>query len=87
MTPFVFNTTPSIVFGTGSALRLGALVKPRFGKRVLVVTDAGIIKAGLLEGALESLTAADIGWSIYSAVTADPPEALVLDALKQAQRI
>ncbi|MGL4323615.1 MAG: iron-containing alcohol dehydrogenase [Beijerinckiaceae bacterium] len=85
MTPFVFNTTPSIVFGTGSALRLGALVKPGFGKRVLVVTDAGIIKAGLLEGALESLTAADIGWSIYSAVTADPPEALVLDALRQAR--
>lgn len=85
MNPFVFNTTPSIVFGPGRAGELGALTKARFGKRILVVTDAGIIKAGLLEPALESLTTAEIGWSVYSAVVADPPESLVHEAVAQAK--
>ncbi len=85
MTPFVFNTTPSIVSGAGSAARLGEIIKGRLGQRVLIVTDAGVAKAGLLDAALESLTAAEIGWAIFSEVVADPPEAVILKALEQAK--
>ncbi|OJY34669.1 MAG: alcohol dehydrogenase [Rhizobiales bacterium 65-9] len=85
MTPFVFNTTPPIVSGAGSAARLGEIIKGRLGQRVLIVTDAGVAKAGLLDAALESLTAAEIGWAIFSEVVADPPEAVILKALEQAK--
>lgn len=85
MTPFTFNTTPSIVSGAGSAARLGEIVKGRMGRRVFVVTDPGIVKAGLLEASLESLTAADIGWAVFSNVVADPPEAIIHDALAQGK--
>ena len=85
MTPFTFNTTPSIVSGAGSAARLGEIVKGRLGERVLIITDAGVASAGLLEASLESLTAAEIGWSVFSKVVADPPEAIIRDALAQAK--
>lgn len=82
---FAFNTSPSIQFGEGCIEKLGMLAKGRLGPRVLVVTDEGILKAGLLDGALESLTAAEIGWSVFSAVIADPPEAVILAAADQAR--
>jgi alcohol dehydrogenase class IV len=85
MTPFTFNTTPSIVSGAGAAARLGEIVKGKLGQRVLVVTDAGVMKAGLVDAALESLTAAGVGWAIYSHVVADPPEQIIHDALAQAR--
>lgn len=85
MTPFVFSTTPSIVSGAGSAARLGEIVRARFGERAFIVTDAGVAKAGLLDAALESLTAAGIGWAVFSDVVADPPEAVVLKALEKAR--
>jgi alcohol dehydrogenase class IV len=85
MSPFSFNTTPSIVFRSGAAADLGRIAGPRFGKRVLVVTDAGLIKAGLLEAPLQSLTDAGIGWSLFSEVSADPPEGQVSRAAAQAR--
>ncbi len=85
MTPFTFNTTPSIVSGAGAAARLGEIVRGRLGRRVLVVTDAGVVKAGLVDASLESLTAADIGWAVFSNVVADPPEQIIQDALAQAK--
>ena len=43
MTPFTFNTTPSISFGAGALGNLGALAKARIPGRALIVTDPGIV--------------------------------------------
>lgn len=48
MQPFRFNTTPSVIFGAGSATRLGEAALPLVGRHVLLVSDAGLLKAGLL---------------------------------------
>lgn len=85
MTPFIFNTTPSIVFGSGSLLRVGEIAAGRLGKRVLVVTDAGLVRAGLVAPALNALANAGVAAAVFDEVVADPPEQVVLDAVQAAR--
>ena len=51
MTAFNFNTAPRIVFGDGAIARIGEIAAAQLGKRVLLVTDPGLIKVGLIEPA------------------------------------
>jgi alcohol dehydrogenase class IV len=85
VTPFIFNTTPSIVFGSGSLLRVGEIAAGRLGKRVLVVTDAGLVRAGLVAPALNALANAGVAAAVFDEVVADPPEQVVLDAVQAAR--
>ncbi|HEV2557801.1 MAG TPA: iron-containing alcohol dehydrogenase [Microvirga sp.] len=82
---FTFNTTPSVIFGAGTLSQIGALAATRLAQRVLVVTDAGLVRAGLVEPALSGLAAAEVAAATFDAVVADPPEAVVLDAVAQAR--
>ncbi|MAF10529.1 alcohol dehydrogenase [Candidatus Poribacteria bacterium] len=63
---------PRVVCGVGSLARLGALAQGLGATRALVVTDAGIASAGILERALHSLRAADIPPVIYDRVRPNP---------------
>lgn len=63
-----------LLFGRGRADRTGEHAG-RFGDRVLVVTDAGIREAGLLEPVLDSFRAADVGVDTFEGVSADPTTA------------
>ncbi|MFT6557959.1 iron-containing alcohol dehydrogenase [Sneathiella sp.] len=84
MTTFTFNTTPQLICNPGAMAGLGELVKSNIGNHILIVTDPGIVKYGLLETALESLKAADIQVSIFEDVEADPKESIILAATKIA---
>lgn len=77
MSPFVFNSAASIVFGPGEAAKIGALACPKLGTKLLLVTDKGVIKAGLAEAALASLKNAGCDVAIFDEVIADPPEDIV----------
>ncbi|MGQ7791027.1 iron-containing alcohol dehydrogenase [Faunimonas sp. B44] len=72
MQPFVFNTTPRIVFEAGAAARLAAIGGPMFGGRILFVTDSGLRGLGLCDPALASLEAAGAQVAVFDAVEADP---------------
>jgi alcohol dehydrogenase len=87
MTAFAFNTVASIVSEAGAAARLGQLLAERFtsARRVLIVTDAGFLRTGLLEPAYASLAAHGLAVSIFSNVVADPPEAIVHEAVTHAR--
>jgi alcohol dehydrogenase len=79
MTPFTFNTVPSLHVEYGSARRIGQILRERYSaSRICVVTDAYLHRSGLLAPALESLAAH--GWevTVVDEVIADPPEAIVL---------
>lgn len=85
MRPFSFDTTPSLIFGAGSMARLGERAAKRLGPRILVVTDRGLLEAGLLDQALASLSEAGVSAEVFADVTADPPEAAVLAAAEAAR--
>jgi alcohol dehydrogenase class IV len=82
---FTFNTAPSVIFGAGSIAQIGDIAAMRLGSQVLLVTDAGLVKAGLIEPALAALGKAGIAAEVYDKVVADPPEAIVLGAVDRAR--
>jgi len=87
MNSFQFSTVPHLIAEAGSAARLGALVAERFPavRRALIVTDAGFLGTGLLTAPIASLNQQGIAVEVYSEVVADPPEAVVLAAVRHAK--
>ena len=85
MTAFTFNTTKSVICEPGSIKKLGAIVKEQVGNRVLIVTDPGLIQAGLLSSATDSLDQAGVQYQVFDGVVADPPVAVVEAALADAR--
>ena len=84
---FAFSTVPNIISELGAAQQLGSHVARLFpdARRALLVTDPGFLKTGLVEAPMASLLAAGIQVKIYSEVVADPPEAVVLEAVASAR--
>jgi alcohol dehydrogenase class IV len=85
MSPFTFNTTRSIQFGAGSLAKLGDLARATMGARVLVVTDPGMMRTGIVERALEFLKASGVEATLFDTVEADPPEAIIHAATEIAR--
>jgi alcohol dehydrogenase class IV len=87
MSSFSFETSPKIVCEQGGAKRLGELARGLGVTHVFVVTDAGLVKAQLLVGALASLAAAGVAATVFSEVQADPPELSVQAAVDAARDV
>ncbi|MFG0286158.1 MAG: iron-containing alcohol dehydrogenase, partial [Phycisphaerales bacterium JB039] len=85
MTPFTFSTTQSLICEPGASDRLAEIAASLGMQRPCVVTDGGILGSGLLTPVLEHLRSAGLSVTLFSDVVADPPEAVVLDALAQAR--
>lgn len=85
MNNFVFSTVADVVVGAGTSAQVGDIALAMGIKRVFVVTDVGIVQFGLMDKALQSLKAHNIEYSIYAEVVADPPEAVVMDAVAKAR--
>lgn len=85
MTQFSFETTPKIICEQGGAKRLGEIAQSLGITRLFLVTDAGLIKAQLLDGALTSLAASGVATTVFSDVLADPPELSVQAAVDAAR--
>lgn len=88
MTAFAFSTVPSILSEPGATRRLGELIAERFPgvRRPFIVTDAGFLRTGLLNFPKLSLEQESMAPALFSGVIADPPEAVVLDAVDAARR-
>lgn len=85
MQGFTFNTAPAILFGSGAAGKLGEVAASRGWRRTLVVTDAGLVRSGLVAPALGALAEAGITAVSFDGVVADPPEAVVIAAAEAAR--
>lgn len=72
MTPFIFNTTQSILFRSGASAEIATLGPVAKAKSCLFVTDPGLLGYGLCDPALASLRNAEIEVTIFSEVEADP---------------
>ncbi|MGK0151712.1 iron-containing alcohol dehydrogenase [Pseudomonas putida] len=79
MSQFQFHFPTIAKCGAGLADQAGALLKPYVDGTLLVVTDQGLIDAGILAGFFASLEQAGIDYQLFSAVEANPSTD-VLDA-------
>jgi alcohol dehydrogenase len=82
-----FDTQPRtrIVFGLNTIDRLGELTRELPARRVLLVTDAGIVAAGHVEHATRSLEAAGVEFVVFDAVHENPTTRDVDDCLEIAR--
>ncbi|MCO4824219.1 MAG: iron-containing alcohol dehydrogenase [Amylibacter sp.] len=85
MKPFVFNTAASIQLGAGKIAELGEMVRARMGKRVMLISDPGLVDLGMVGAAVEILEKADLEVVVYADVQADPPEAIIHAAVEMAR--
>ncbi len=81
---FEFNSVAAIRVARGGARELAGLIGRLGCQRVLVVSDPGVIGAGLLDAALDSLQAHKIPFRVFSEVEADPPVAVIQAAVASA---
>ncbi len=68
----LFRTTRRILFGPGAVEKIGSEVQLLRGKKVLIVTDPGVIQAGLLENVKASLQSIGLPFVIFDGVEPDP---------------
>ncbi|ARP86579.1 iron-containing alcohol dehydrogenase [Bordetella genomosp. 9] len=85
MQPFAFHAAKSVLVAPGAALQLADHVARLGARSVLVVTDPGVARAGLLEPALEGMRRAGLGVHCYAQVVPEPPVHVVLAAAEQAR--
>lgn len=69
---FDYNPRTRVVFGVGSLSRLGALARENGARRVLLVTDPGIVEAGYAARAREILQEATLEVSLFDGVEENP---------------
>jgi alcohol dehydrogenase class IV len=84
---FTFQTTKSVLAEPGASQRIGALMDSLGCSSILLVTDSGIVNAGLLRAALADLANHRIKVTLFTGVVADPPAQVVhaaVEAVKTA---
>lgn len=79
-------TTTRIVFGPGSIVQIGSLVRGHGGSRVLLVTDQGLVKAGHAARAREILDAAGLEVAVFDRVRPNPTDRDVDACIGAARR-
>jgi alcohol dehydrogenase len=85
MQPFVFNTAPSIISKAGASLELATVFKGLAVTRILLVTDPGLVKIGLVQPVLDAIVSSGLQVELFDQVREDPPEDTVHAAVKCAQ--
>lgn len=84
MSNFSFETPPRVICADGESERLGDLLREFGVSRPLVVTDRGIVEAGLLEPMLAELRTLGLDVTVFSDVLADPSTSCVEAAVAVA---
>ncbi len=82
MKPFSFNTTKSIINESGALKQIAEICQQQHISKPLIVTDQGIVKVGLMEQLEKNLSDSNMTFSAYTNVIADPPEAVIYEALE-----
>ena len=87
MQAFDFQPSTRIVFGENRLDQLASLVQTEGGSRMLVVTDPGIVKAGIVDRALQVLKTASLDAFVFSDVAENPATRHVEAGVAFAQEI
>lgn len=87
MQAFDFQPSTRIVFGENRLDQLASLAQTEGGSRILVVTDPGIVKVGIVDRALQNLKTASLDTFVFSDVAENPTTRHVEAGVAFAQEI
>ena len=83
---FSFELPTRIEYGSDASLQLGNSLKVLGAKRVLIVTDKGIYKAGLLQEIVKQLEDDKLYWTICDDVEPNPKDYNVRKGAEKARQ-
>ncbi len=86
LSQFQFQTAARIISGLGSIQELKQIILENHYRKLLIITDAGMVQHQLHLPIIEILERLNITYSIYSNIQADPPEHIALDAADFAKK-
>lgn len=81
-----FKTTPKIITGAESITALPQEIKQLGGRNIFVITDEGIIKAGICDQVIQILKGSTESLSFYGNVPPEPPLETIAECLEQARK-
>lgn len=79
-----FATTPRILLKEGATQELPRILQERGCSEVLLVTDPGLVKAGVIKPILASLEKSNVRVNVFDRVLPDPPTTVIREALAAA---
>ncbi len=82
----LFRTTKKILFGPGSTEKLGGEAQLLKAKKALIITDQGVIQAGLIENIEKSLQTVGLPFVIFDGVEPDPRIEVVEKSVQKAKK-
>jgi alcohol dehydrogenase class IV len=78
----VLYVPPVLIYGSGTAAKVGEESRKLGGTKGLIVTDEVIIKLGILDSIKQSLSQAKINSAMYSGVATEPTVEFVMEGLQ-----
>lgn len=79
----IFRTIPRILMGAGAISQIAQEVVTLKGKKILIVTDKGLIKAGIIQLIEKELKESGIKYAIFDAVEPDPRYEIIKECAEQ----
>ena len=83
---FQFNTTPGLRFGSGQAKNTCKEMSEKLGKRILFITDKGLMSLGLTDPTIKELQK-NVSVEVFDDVEADPSQKTLLNAIEIGKKI
>ena len=77
----------TVEFGAGKVAQVGSIAKAMKARGVLVVTDQGIVKSGILGKVEESLKGAKVSYTVFAEVEPNPLDRIAEKGAKHAKEI
>jgi alcohol dehydrogenase class IV len=85
MKPWTFHSAGSLIFGRDSVAQLGDVASRLKAKRVFVVTDGVLVRAGIADRVTKPLAAAGATTEVYAGCQPEPPVEVVRQAIDAAR--
>jgi alcohol dehydrogenase class IV len=76
---------PTLLVGAGSSVRLGQVIGAFAHEKILLVTDAVVLKLGLAKGLMDALKASGTDFVVFDEITPDAPIAVVEKGIEEYQ--
>ena len=81
--PFSYYSPARLMVGRGAVKEIPQILSARQEKKALLVTDPGLVKAGVIEPITSILDGAGLSYALYSDVEANPPIRVVHDCAER----
>ncbi len=83
---YSFNASTRLIFGIGSITKLPSVIEEYDSKKVLIITDKGVVNAGILDKVKSILDKIPIEYDVFDEVESDPSTFIIERVYEDAKK-